>query len=591
MPIRTARVQDRSRRDYLVRKGAEALALGQRAEALARYRTALEYDAEDDRLRAAVAEIAMSLGEARAAAAELARILTARPADADSWNLLGVLLMENGERGDAARCWRRALGLAPGFELPARNLEKAGSFPKAKGRPPLLARAESEPLFARRDPRLTVCVLARDEEDLLPGCLDSVARAAFETVVIDTGSTDRTVEIARSKGARVYGHVWKDDFAAARNDALKRAHGDWVLMIDADERLDERDLGALRTVMESGEADYTSVSIESVIGSEILASRAVRLFRNYPSLSFVGRIHEQLGGSLRPLAERFGLRGGAASVRLRHLGYDPQHFVTRGKAERNARLLEAELAENPGNAYALLKHGEALFSQGRFPEASGPIEQAWGLTKEAVFPGGDRALLEEPATLLAACSVADGQYHKALETLEELHRHAAPTANTRYLEGVARWALGKEDAAPLLEEAIAAADRDGEIFTLPEIRGATPLYILGAIALGTGDAGAARGRFTQALERDPAHREARLGLAEALYQEGRPEGSVALLARLLEENAADLPAWQAGGVYLVSTHGREQAADAWLGAALTAFPGDPLLQRLRSELTTSAGAA
>src|SRR5437870_7160035 len=98
MPIRTARVQDESRRDYLVRKGTEALALGDRKDALARLRAALEYDTDNDRLRATIAETEMVLGEARQAAANFARVLLRRPADADSWNLLGVLFMEHGER-------------------------------------------------------------------------------------------------------------------------------------------------------------------------------------------------------------------------------------------------------------------------------------------------------------------------------------------------------------------------------------------------------------------------------------------------------------------------------------------------------------
>jgi tetratricopeptide (TPR) repeat protein len=588
MPIRTAKIQDDSRREYLVRKGADALAIGEREEALSRYRSALDYDPDDDRLLAKIAQIEASLGDARAAAADLARVLALRPADADSWNLLGVLLIENGERRDAALCWRRALALARGFETPSRNLKKSRSFPQAKGRGPLLPRAEIAKLFARRAPRLSVCLIAKDEEELLPECLDSVAGVAFEIVLVDTGSTDRTREIGKERGARVFEHAWKQDFAAARNDALRHATGDWILMIDADERLDPRDVEPLKRLLEGQEFDYASVSIESRIGEDTLATRAVRLFRNYPALCFVGRIHEQLGPSLRPLNERFGLRSGTAALRLRHLGYDPTLFTKREKAERNKLLLEYELKDNPGNAYALLKQGEALFSQGRFEEAMGPIDEAWQATRQAVEDGTEATILEEPGTLLAACALAAGDYRKVLETLEGLHARIAPTANTCYLGGVSRWALGLEGARELIEESLERADANGELFTLPEIRGATPRYVLGAVALAAGDAGTAGRRFEEALARDPGHREARFGLAEVLFHLGRPEGSVSILAKMIEEDAGDIPAWRAGAVFLVSTKGRDQAAEAWLEAALAAFPQDPVLNRLRSDMRVGA---
>ena len=90
--------------------------------------------------------------------------------------------------------------------------------------------------------------------------------------------------------------------------------------------------------------------------------------------------------------------------------------------------------------------------------------------------------------------------------------------------------------------------------------------------------------FERALALDPAHREARLGLAEAHYHEGRPEGSVSILAKMIEENAGDLAAWRAGAVYLTTTDGREAAADAWLEAGLTIFPDDQVLQRMRARM-------
>ena len=85
--------------------------------------------------------------------------------------------------------------------------------------------------------RISLCLIARDEERFLPGCLASVSGVVDEIVLADTGSTDRTVEIARAAGATVVHHAWDEDFSAARNAALAAATGDWILLLDADERL------------------------------------------------------------------------------------------------------------------------------------------------------------------------------------------------------------------------------------------------------------------------------------------------------------------------------------------------------------------
>src|SRR5262249_33980822 len=95
-------------------------------------------------------------------------------------------------------------------------------------------------------PRVSLCMIVRDEEANLPACLASAADLVDEVVVVDTGSTDRTREVAARFGARVFDFPWVDDFAAARNESLRHATGDWVFWMDADDRLDEDNRGRLR---------------------------------------------------------------------------------------------------------------------------------------------------------------------------------------------------------------------------------------------------------------------------------------------------------------------------------------------------------
>src|SRR5438132_13758737 len=90
-------------------------------------------------------------------------------------------------------------------------------------------------------PRRSLCMIVRNEEQNLAACLESVADLMDEIVVVDTGSNDRTGDVARRFGARVFDFPWVDSFAAARNESLRRATGDWIFWLDADERINAPD--------------------------------------------------------------------------------------------------------------------------------------------------------------------------------------------------------------------------------------------------------------------------------------------------------------------------------------------------------------
>src|SRR5713226_2024289 len=98
---------------------------------------------------------------------------------------------------------------------------------------------------------ISLCLMVRNEEHDLPGCLQSAGDLVDEIIVVDTGSTDRTKEVAASFGAKVFDFPWCDDFAAARNECIRHATGEWILWMDADERIDEANREKLRGLFES----------------------------------------------------------------------------------------------------------------------------------------------------------------------------------------------------------------------------------------------------------------------------------------------------------------------------------------------------
>lgn len=222
---------------------------------------------------------------------------------------------------------------------------------------------------------VSLALIARDEERCLARCLASARALVDEIVLVDTGSTDRTVEIARAHGAQVHTLAWRDDFAAARNAALDHTIGDWVLMLDADEWLLP---GAAETLAELratapdfvGEIEVVSTVATRTLGGDGETTASGWIPRLLPrGVRWAGRIHEQPDweGPLRRTALSAG-----------HDGYAPAQLT--GKRGRNATLLRAELAARPRDPYLLTQLGRALESDGEYGGAVDAYSEALPLT-------------------------------------------------------------------------------------------------------------------------------------------------------------------------------------------------------------------
>lgn len=194
--------------------------------------------------------------------------------------------------------------------------------------------------------KLSACVIVKNEEANLPNWLSCMARAADEMVVVDTGSVDRTREIAAQAGARVYEYAWQKDFAAAKNYALEQAEGDWILFLDADEYFSEATLNRLRRDMERYHRD-TSIGVilcrlinidrdrNDKIIDTLLQSR---IFRRKKAIRYAGRVHEQLqnsGSSLKMVINN--------DWTIYHTGYSVS--ILREKSRRDLEILQVQLSQ------------------------------------------------------------------------------------------------------------------------------------------------------------------------------------------------------------------------------------------------------
>ena len=226
--------------------------------------------------------------------------------------------------------------------------------------------------------RLSVCLIARNEEQNLPRALKSIGGIADEVIVTDTGSTDATADIASQFGAQVHHFPWCDDFSAARNFTLGQARGRWALWLDADEELLPVSDEELTRSLESDQVLAYNVIRQDLVRSDRLDLYAqmwqLRLFRLDPDLRFRGRCHPQFVPPVHETAKGKGLSVGTSTITLRHDGYVPA--VLRSKLERGARLLELELHDRPGQFYYLVEYGRTLL-------ALENDERGWAVVAEA----------------------------------------------------------------------------------------------------------------------------------------------------------------------------------------------------------------
>lgn len=233
--------------------------------------------------------------------------------------------------------------------------------------------------------RISLCMIVRDEAENLPRCLDSAIPYVDEVVVVDTGSTDDTVAIAQSKGAKIGHFPWVGDFARARNASLDLATGDWFLVLDADEILQASTAKHLRSLVASAAnsraqpkdrvgvdeprtpapARGFTLLVRSETAYGTTDDMQVRLCEACPGVRFAGVIHETFVG---PSATQIDITP-ATSVVVLHSGYTSDVMERRQKMRRNSELLATALDRDPLDAYLLYKAAQHALTENDFAGA------------------------------------------------------------------------------------------------------------------------------------------------------------------------------------------------------------------------------
>jgi tetratricopeptide (TPR) repeat protein len=222
-------------------------------------------------------------------------------------------------------------------------------------------------------PLISAALIVRNEAEHLQRCLESLTGLVDEIVVVDTGSTDATADVAASFGSTVLQRAWDDDFSAARNHGLDHVTGRWVLYVDADEHVAEVEAPVVRDELRLDDR-HLAYRIRLRANAGFTPYWEYRLWRNRKDLRFSGVIHESHVKDIHRIAAAEGLLVGHLPVLLDHAGYEGDQTA---KHRRNLPLLEAQIARDPTRTY-LWDH------LGRIRHALGAEDQALAAWRHGV---------------------------------------------------------------------------------------------------------------------------------------------------------------------------------------------------------------
>ncbi len=220
-------------------------------------------------------------------------------------------------------------------------------------------------------PLLSVCMIVKDEEDLLAKSLESVSDLADEIIVVDTGSTDNTVQIALQYGAKVYHHSWQGHFGKARNHAFTKATGEWIMILDADEFIPIEFKDRLKSLLIRGLVESIEgviIQIKNYYGNSVnynyIFDSACRIFRNRPTYLFTSPIHEEMSQVI--LQKKPGAKIITTDLHIEHLGYLNNIIQKKEKNERNLTIILDELKQRPEDPFLNYACGTEYFQREKF---------------------------------------------------------------------------------------------------------------------------------------------------------------------------------------------------------------------------------
>lgn len=507
-----------------------------------------------------------------------------RPLHPEAFLLLAEIALAAGDSAGARRCAQRARDLAPGWNMAKQFLKR-----------PIHGNAKLEWLKLPDSVRntLSVCLIVKNEEKFLGQCLKSIRSVAQQIIVVDTGSTDRTVEIAKEFGAEFYSFAWCDDFAAARNAALEHATCEWILTLDADEELPEAEHEKLRADIRK--SDVIAYRLPLVNRDEEAKGQSFvpRLFRNAPGVHYFGRIHEQVFPSLLALSKSWGLPMHFGTAQLLHHGYTKEMVRDRNKIERNLKLLRQAIAENPSDANLMMNFGLELVRSDDLSAGVLKYREAFGLMSAQA---ADETAPELREVLLTqfTCQLYKIRAHEEIVRVlnSPLAKNGGLTASHHFALGLSQFELKNySEAAKQMRQCVAKRNQPMLSPINTDILTVAPDHCLALCLEKTGDTAGAEKVFQKALTETVEKNDGKVKLDYAKFLAGQNRFIEALqkLHELVTANARNIVAWRTGGEIALSRPEFLEFARDWTGEAMRYAAEDFAINLQRAEALMLSG--
>ena len=508
------------------------------------------------------------------------RAVTERPFHPEGWLLLAEIAETMGDMTMASHCAGEAKKLAPRWK------EAQKKFTALNGRksagyftwPALPVRPEK--------PRLTVCLITKNEERFLDQCLCSVRGLASQIVILDTGSTDKTVEIAKRHRAEVYQMPWPNDFSAARNAALEHVRGDWVLVLDADEELLPEAKEALVREMENSEVISYRLPVIDIGLEDEGCSYIPRLFRNAPGLFYISRVHEQIFSSVEVRRRQWSMESKLSAAPIRHHGYQEQIVRNREKNARNLKLLEMAVEELPNEPNLLMSLGLELVRAGQMNDALEYYLEAFQVlsnkSQDEVAPELRETLLTQFTTQL----MATRQFAQIIQVFKSplAQSQTGLVATHHFTMGLAYMELKEfQLAADQFRRCLATRNQRSLAPINKEIHKAGPRHCLANCLAELGKLDEARKNYVEAAKENPKSCGALFDHARFEQKHGQPVEALKLLHALITIEPKHEVAWVLGAQIALSQPDFYEFAADWTGEASKLHPKNLQIARLRAE--------
>jgi len=423
-------------------------------------------------------------------------------------------------------------------------------------------------------PDLSVCMIVKNEESHLPALLASLRELPCELVVVDTGSTDRTVELCEAAGAKVIHWAWRNDFAAARNVSLEHATGRWIVWFDADDKVPADSIPRIVELSKGRPAKAYGFLVKNSQEVHTQGSffSQLRMFPNHPRLRFVSPVHEQI----YPALTAAGIPIEYTDLLVLHTGYTSPE-VMKEKQKRNREILYSALEKNADDAIKWYQVGAAENAQENHDKA----ETAFLRCLELLGKGDPNQHLRTivPAYLALVVAAQRGE----AEGLEQLYHHASESMSEWHPSQIllaAKYTTivnGEDEALAIWEKAYDPVLRPTLLpIDSTEACVASLSWLANYWKLRQDRLAVAILRLLKAyLE---GEKQPRRALAELYLSHGLPDRAAELFAWCIEMDGKHVEDW-AGLVRALKATG-EPAVGQYLSAAQERFPGAPELAEL-----------